>query len=202
VAPHAICAAQERVRAGRADDPSRAPAAGRAAHPAGPCDPRPDGRSGDHCAPGAGRVGGALGDDRPPRSRTAATEARPILQVLAVLLEQWRSLGPWIAALEQQIIAWHKSHADSLRLATIPQFGPIVSSALLATVGDAKRFTSGRQFAAWIGVVPKQNSTGGKERLGGITKAGDRYLRQLLVPAPGASSWCQLLVPAPGASSW
>jgi transposase len=98
---------------------------------------------------------------------------RPILQVLA---EQWRSLGP-------QILAWHKSNADSLRLATIPQFGPIVSSALVATAGNAKRFASGRQFAAWIGLVPAQNSTGGKERLGGITKSGDRYLRQLLVIA-------------------
>lgn len=115
-----------------------------------------------------------------PEERRLPAEIRSILQVL---VEQWRSLGPQIAALEQQIIAWHKSNADSLRLATIPQFGPIVSSALLATAGDARRFNSGRQFAAWIGLVPKQNSTGGKERLGGITKAGDRYLRQLLVIA-------------------
>ena len=107
-------------------------------------------------------------------------EVRPIL---AVLVAQWRSLGPQIAALEQQIRAWHNSNPDSLRLATIPQFGPIVSSALVATAGDAKRFRSGRQFAAWIGLVPAQNSTGGKQRLGGITKSGDRYLRQLLVIA-------------------
>jgi transposase len=115
-----------------------------------------------------------------PEEGPLPAEARPILQVLVA---QWRSLGPQIAALEQQIIAWHKSNPDSLRLATIPQFGPLVSSALLATAGDAKRFNSGRQFAAWIGLVPRQNSTGGKERLGGITKAGDRYLRQLLVVA-------------------
>ena len=107
-------------------------------------------------------------------------EIRPVLAVLAA---QWRSLGPQIAGLEQQILAWHKSHADSLRLATIPQFGPILSSALLIAAGDARRFSSGRQFAAWIGLVPAQNSTGGKQRLGGITKAGDRYLRQLLVIA-------------------
>jgi transposase len=106
-----------------------------------------------------------------------------IRSVLAVLAEQWRSLGPQIAALDRQILAWHKSNADSLRLATIPQFGPILSSALLATVGEAKRFNSGRQFAAWIGLVPAQNSTGGKQRLGSITKSGDRYLRRLLVVA-------------------
>ncbi len=105
---------------------------------------------------------------------------RPVLQVL---VEQWHSLAPQIAALERQIIAWHKSNPDSLRLATQPQFGPIVASALVATAGDATRFNSGRQFSAWIGIVPKQNSTGGKERLGGITKTGDRYLRQLLVVA-------------------
>jgi transposase len=107
-------------------------------------------------------------------------EIRPVVTVLA---EQWRSLGRQIAALERQILAWHNSNADSRRLATIPQFGPIVSSAVVATAGDATRFNSGRQFAAWIGLVPAQNSTGGKQRLGGITKSGDRYLRQLLVIA-------------------
>src|ERR1051326_3867196 len=106
-----------------------------------------------------------------------------IRPILAVLAQQWRSLGSQIAALERQIAAWHNSNADSRRLATIPQFGPILASALVATAGDARRFESGRQFAAWIGLVPRQNSTGGKQRLGGITKAGDRYLRQLLVVA-------------------
>jgi transposase len=115
-----------------------------------------------------------------PEDPHLPAEIRPILAVLAA---QWRSLGAQIAALERQIIAWHKRNADSLRLATIPQFGPILSSALVATAGDARRFNSGQQFAAWIGLVPAQNSTGGKERLGGITKAGDRYLRQLLVIA-------------------
>ena len=105
---------------------------------------------------------------------------RPVLQVL---VEQWHTLAPQIATLERQIIAWHNSNADSVRLATQPQFGPIIASALVATAGDATRFNSGRQFSAWIGIVPKQNSTGGKERLGGITKTGDRYLRQLLVVA-------------------
>jgi transposase len=125
-----------------------------------------------------------------PEDTNVPAVVRPVLRVL---VEQWHSLAPQIAALEQQIIAWHKSNPDSLLLATQPQFGPIVASALVATPtgqarglkahGDATRFNSGRQFSAWIGIVPKQNSTGGKERLGGITKTGDRYLRQLLVVA-------------------
>lgn len=64
---------------------------------------------------------------------------------------------------------------------TIPGVGPLLASALVATVADPKGFKTGRNLAAWIGLVPKQNSSGGKERLGGITKQGDRYLRQLLV---------------------
>src|SRR5690348_9613001 len=75
-----------------------------------------------------------------------------IRPVVRVLVQQWHSLAPSIAALEQQIIAWHKSNPDSLRLATQPQFRPIVASALVATAGDAKRFSSGRQFAAWVGI--------------------------------------------------
>jgi transposase len=63
----------------------------------------------------------------------------------------------------------------------IPGVGPLLASALVATVGDPKAFKNGRSLAAWIGLVPRQNSSGGKERLGGITKQGDRYLRQLLV---------------------
>jgi transposase len=132
-----------------------------------------------------------------PQDPHLPSEIRPILAILA---EQWRSLGPQIAALERQILAWHKRNADSQRLATIPQFGPILSSALLATAGDATRFNSGRQFAAWIGLVPAQNSTGGKERLGGITKSGDRYLRQLLVIA--ATGMIRRARANPASSPW
>jgi transposase len=67
------------------------------------------------------------------------------------------------------------------RLTTIPGIGPITATALTATVGDATVFESGRHLAAWLGLVPRQNSSGGKERLGGISKAGDGYLRRLLV---------------------
>ncbi len=105
---------------------------------------------------------------------------RPILQPLAA---QWRGAAAQIAELERQILAWHKSNADSQRLATIPQFGPILSTAMAATIGEATRFASGRQCSAWVGLVPREDSTGGRQRLGSITKTGDRYLRQLLVVA-------------------
>ncbi len=86
-----------------------------------------------------------------------------------------------IEALEKAIVARHRGEEASRRLASIPGIGPIIASAIAATVPDASVFKSGRQFAAWLGLVPKQNSTGGKDRLGGITKAGDRYIRRLLV---------------------
>lgn len=105
---------------------------------------------------------------------------RPILIPLAA---QWHAAGEQIAALERQIAQWHKGNADSQRLDTIPQFGALIASAFVATVGQPDRFVGGRQCAAWLGLVPSQNSTGGKTSLGRITKAGDRYLRQLLVIA-------------------
>ena len=86
-----------------------------------------------------------------------------------------------IAGLETQVIAWHKSNPVSQRLATIPGIGPIIATAIAATVADPNIFRSGREFAAWLGLVPRQNSTGGKARLGGISKRGDSYLRRLLV---------------------
>jgi transposase len=106
-----------------------------------------------------------------------------IRPILAPLVEQWRAGDEQISVLDRQIAAWHKANDDSLRLATIPQFGPIIASAFVATVGDPTRFKNGRQCSAWLGVVPSQHSTGGKTCLGPITKAGDRYLRQLLVIA-------------------
>ncbi|HEY9236231.1 MAG TPA: IS110 family transposase [Phenylobacterium sp.] len=83
--------------------------------------------------------------------------------------------------IEAAILAWHKGNEASRRLATVPGIGPITASALVATVGEVSNFASARHFAAWIGLVPKQNSSGGKLRQGGISKAGDRYLRRLLV---------------------
>jgi transposase len=81
------------------------------------------------------------------------------------------------------VLAWHRSNEASQRLATIPGIGPLAASALVASVGDASNFKNGRSFAAFIGLVPRQSSSGGKERLGKISKRGDHYLRRLLVEA-------------------
>ena len=104
--------------------------------------------------------------------------ARSALHGLAA---QLRALASEIDRLETQILAWHRADATSRRLATIPGIGPITASAISAAVPDASLFRSGRQFAAWLGLTPRANSSGGKERLGGITKQGDGYLRRLLV---------------------
>ena len=104
--------------------------------------------------------------------------ARFALRGLAAELD---ALGDRVKEIEAQILAWHKGNEASRRLATIPGIGPITASAIVATVTDPSQFHSARQFAAWIGLVPKQNSSGGKERQGGISKQGDRYLRRLLV---------------------
>jgi transposase len=102
-------------------------------------------------------------------------------QVLKMIVSQIEEIQTRIAGLETQVLAWHKSNPVSQRLATIPGIGPIIATAIAATVADPSTFRSGREFAAWLGLVPRQNSTGGKARLVGITKRGDSYLRRLLV---------------------
>jgi transposase len=102
-------------------------------------------------------------------------------QVLKVIVNQIEDIQTRITGLEMQVLAWHKSNPVSQRLATIPGIGPIIATAIAATVADPNIFRSGREFAAWLGLVPRQNSTGGKARLGGISKRGDSYLRRLLV---------------------
>ena len=100
---------------------------------------------------------------------------------LDVLARQYAALTTEIGAIERHIQAWHRSCEESRRLEAIPGIGPIVATALVAEVGDWNAFSSGRNLAAWIGLVPRQHSTGGKNRLGGISKQGNRYLRWLLV---------------------
>jgi transposase len=100
---------------------------------------------------------------------------------LYILARQYEAITAEIGAIEKRIHAWHRSCEESRRLEEIPGIGPIVATALVAEVGDWKAFSSGRSLAAWIGLVPKQHSTGGRERLGGISKQGNRYLRWLLV---------------------
>ena len=100
---------------------------------------------------------------------------------LELLARQYLALNAEVSAVDKRIHAWHRSCQESRRLEAIPGIGPIVATALVAEIGDWGAFRSGRNLAAWIGLVPKQHSTGGKERLGSITKQGNRYLRWLLV---------------------
>jgi len=100
---------------------------------------------------------------------------------LLCLVRQVEGLESEIARLDCEIQAWHRESAVSQKLATIPGIGPLTATALAATIADPSQFRSARQFAAWLGLVPRQNSSGGKDRLGRITKMGDSYLRKLLV---------------------
>jgi transposase len=97
------------------------------------------------------------------------------------LLEHFKDLDRQVSEMEHQIQSWHRANALSRKLEKIPGIGPITASALVASVGDAKNFANGRQLAAWLGLVPKQHSSGGKTNLQGISKRGDTYLRTLLI---------------------
>ena len=101
--------------------------------------------------------------------------------LIARLTAQLKLLGTQVGELEVQIRIWHRDNDASRNLAEIPGIGPLTASALVASVGDAKSFSSGRQFAAWLGLVPRQHSSGGKPTLLGISKRGDVYLRTLLI---------------------
>jgi len=98
---------------------------------------------------------------------------------VAALGAQLRMLKAQILEFDRRIMAWHRSNAASKRLDAIPGVGPVLATALAACVADPRAFRSGRDFSAWIGLVPKQHSSGGKDRLGAISKKGDRYLRGL-----------------------
>jgi transposase len=104
--------------------------------------------------------------------------ARQVVQLFAAQLED---VGKRIAEVEARIAAWHKANPVSRRLTTIPGIGPLIATAIVATVPDPEVFRSGREFAAWLGLVPRQKSTGGKPRLGRISRLGDKYIRQLLI---------------------
>ena len=100
---------------------------------------------------------------------------------LLALRNQLEMVKHQVLDADRSILAWHRASEVSLRLDDIPGVGPLIASALVASVPDPHIFKSGRDMAAWIGLVPRQNSTGGKERLGHNSKAGNRYLRMLLV---------------------
>jgi len=100
---------------------------------------------------------------------------------LASLGAQLRRLKEQILEFDRLIMAWHRSNEASKRLDAIPGVGPVLATALTASIADPKAFRSGRNFSAWIGLVPKQHSSGGRDRLGSISKQGDRYLRSLFM---------------------
>lgn len=125
-------------------------------------------------------------------------DSRHLIERLGAHLKE---LDRQVQELEIQIQLWHRSHDLSQKLAQIPGIGPITASALVACVGDATNFANGRQLAAWLGLVPRQHSSGGKQTLLGISKRGDNYLRTLLIH--GARAVIRLAENKPGyAGSW
>ena len=175
-AKHAVRADQDARPAGLSDAPSYAASV----HPPADCcdqrDPRPPCRVWHRrpCRPqwrrGAARCG------RRSRRWTRPEIARECLDALGNHLQR---LKAQILEFDRRINAWHRSNETSRRLDELPGVGPALATALVASIPDPKAFRSGRDFSAWIGLVPKQNSSGGKEKLGNITKQGDRYLRSL-----------------------
>jgi transposase len=145
---------------------------------------------------GAGGVVASLKALHEEQDRFPA-HARSALHGIAA---QLRALTSEIDRLEAQILDWHRIDETSRRLATIPGIGPIAASAIAAAVPDASLFRSGRQFAAWLGLTPRANSSGGKERLGGITKQGNGYLRRLLVV--GSTAVMQMTRKNPARRPW
>jgi transposase len=121
-------------------------------------------------------------------------------ELFSRLFSHFRELDRQVGELELQIKAWHRESTESQRLEAIPGIGPLTASALVASIGDAKTFKNGRQLAAWLGLVPRQDSSGGKERLLGISKRGDTYLRTLLIH--GARSVLRLKCRANQAQGW
>jgi len=111
-----------------------------------------------------------VGDKRVPEVARAC---------LAALGAQLRMLKAQILEFDRRIMTWHRSNETSRRLDELPGVGPALATALVASVADPKAFRSARNFSAWIGLVPKQHSSGGKDKLGSISKQGDRYLRSL-----------------------
>ena len=100
---------------------------------------------------------------------------------LRVLVAQLVGIEEQIQQIEAQLMAWHRADEMGRRLASIPGVGPVTASAIAATVSDPGQFRSGREFAAWLGLVPRQKASGSKNVLSGISKRGDKYIRRLLI---------------------
>ena len=123
--------------------------------------------------------------------RLQADETLPALarELFAAQAREYAQLKTQIAAIDAKLMAWHRGNELSRRLARIPGVGPVIASLLAMKTPDPQAFRSGRQFAAWIGLTPKDHSTAGKVRLGVITRAGDETLRSLLVVGATAIIW-------------
>ena len=102
-------------------------------------------------------------------------------QLIDRLTSHLKELDRQVRELEREILAWHRSNDLSRKLEHIPGIGPLAATALVASIADARSFRNGRQVSAWLGLVPRQNSTGGKPSLLGMSKRGDAYLRTLLI---------------------
>src|ERR1700687_993213 len=119
----------------------------------------------------------------PLLARIAQDETVPTLarELFAMQGRDYAQLQIELKAIEARLVAWHRAHSDSRRLAQIPGLGPIGATTLVMKTPDPRAFPSGRHFAAWLGLTPKDHSTGGKTRLGKITRARDQVLRSPLV---------------------
>jgi transposase len=132
--------------------------------------------------------------------RIEADQSLPDLvrDMFAVLVGEYRDVSARVTEIEARLLAHHRASEPSRRLAEVPGIGPVIAAALTAKVADPKRFRSARDFAAWLGLTPRDHSTGGKTRLGKITRAGDETLRALL--------WREFRHPAgqevPGEGAW
>ena len=120
--------------------------------------------------------------------------------IVTTLAEQMRKVQAHIRELEKELKRWFRADQLAQGLASIPGIGPITATALSSTVTDPHQFTSGRQFAAWLGLTPRANSSGGKERQGRISKMGDQHIRHLLIS--GMTSQLQSVRRQPDAHPW
>jgi transposase len=136
--------------------------------------------------------------------RLQSEETVPVLarELFAEHAKEYAQLTARLETLEKKLMAWHRGNAMSRRLAAIPGVGPVIASLIAMKTPDPHAFRSGRQFAAWIGLTPKDHSTAGKLRLGAITRAGDETLRSRLVVGATAVIWQARRGKARNASPW
>jgi transposase len=172
---HAVCANQDTRAAELPDASSHSPSVHPPADRGDQFDPSSPGRVW-HCRAGRAQRRHRIHVVADPSDKRVPEVARVCI---AALGNQLLSLKEQILEFDRTIMAWHRSNQTSRRLHYIPGVGPMLATALVASVADPSTFRSARNFSAWIGLVPKQYSSGGKERLGSIS--GDRYLRSLFV---------------------